>query len=197
MATVRCDHLFDLAPEKRGGTDESTTVHVEHFFRDGDLQLMDGVVGRVVDRCLNHAPNGIIQRLPVRGAVVREVLETPCVRLPRLVSRRRVVLEEVVVSTRHTVHPWLDNRREDVDVGVGVDCQALWKKSGGIMCPSRRRRTPRAITEEGHLVCITVEASEGLHRATCRSVCSLFDVESNVYGRRAIEVIRHCPSSSR
>ena len=95
-----------------------------------------GVVGRLVNRSLNHAPNKIIQRITVRGAgwskvtgpVVREVLETPYLRLPSFVSRRRVLLEDVLPLTRHLVHPWLDNRPEDIDVGICVDSQALWKK---------------------------------------------------------------------
>ena len=145
MVTVSLNNLFESAPERRTGFDKSTTVHVEHFFRDGGLQLIHSVVGCLVDCSLNHAPNKIIQRITVQGAgwpkfrgpVVREVLETPCLRLPSLVSRRRVLLEDVFPSTRHLVHPWLDNCLEDIDVGIGVDSQALWKKSKEALCVLR------------------------------------------------------------
>ena len=90
MATVSLDNLFESAPERRTGFDESTAVHVEHFFRDGGLQLIHGVVGRLVDRSLNHAPNKIIQRITVRGA------GWPKVRGP-------VVWELLVVLTHETL----------------------------------------------------------------------------------------------
>lgn len=51
---------------------------------------------------------------------MQEVLETPCLRLPNLVSRRRVLLEDALPSTRHLVQSWLDNRPEGIDVGSSV-----------------------------------------------------------------------------
>lgn len=56
MTTVSLDNLFESAPERRTSFDDGTAVHVEHFFRDGGLQLIHGVVGRLVDRSLKHAP---------------------------------------------------------------------------------------------------------------------------------------------
>ena len=68
MATVSLDNLFESVPERRTGFDESTAVHVKHFFGDGSLQLIHSVVGCLVDHSLNHAPNKIIQRITVHGA---------------------------------------------------------------------------------------------------------------------------------
>ena len=57
MAIISLDNLFESVPERRTGFDESTAVHVEHFFRDGSLQLIHGIIGHLVDcsqSCSKH-----------------------------------------------------------------------------------------------------------------------------------------------